>query len=59
MQSEYDEFVPDQQVRKELGGITEMTTWRWDRNPERAPIGWEPPIRIGPRKFRTRKMVKR
>jgi hypothetical protein len=56
-QKQFDELVPEPQVRKELGGISEMTTWRWDHNLEKAPPGWEPPIRIGNRKFRRRSGV--
>ena len=55
--NQFDELVPDPQVRKELGGLSEMTPWRWDNDPTKAPEGWEPPIRIGNRKFRTRGMV--
>jgi hypothetical protein len=34
-----------------------MTPWRWDQNPDKAPPGWQPPVRIGGRKFRFRSMV--
>jgi hypothetical protein len=54
-----DEFVADAQVQRELGGITAMTIWRWDRDPEIAPPGWPPVIRIGPRKFRSRRMLEK
>jgi hypothetical protein len=54
---EFDVLVPDPQVRKELGDLSEVTSWRWDKYPEKAPRGWAPPIYIGPRKFRTRRMV--
>jgi hypothetical protein len=54
---DFDELVPDSQVRRELGGKSQMTTWRWDHKPETAPPGWEPPIRIKGQKFRTRRMV--
>jgi hypothetical protein len=54
-----DEFVADAQVQRELGGITAMTIWRWDRDPEIAPPGWPPVIRIGARKFRSRKQLEK
>jgi hypothetical protein len=31
-----DELVPDPQVRREFGGVSEMTIWRWDRDPKMA-----------------------
>jgi hypothetical protein len=52
-----DELVPDPQVRKELGGISDMTTWRWDRDPKMAALGWPPVERIRSRKFRSRKLL--
>jgi hypothetical protein len=54
---QFDEFVPDPQVRKELGNLSHMTPYRWDRNPETAPPGWQPPVKIGRRNHRTRSMV--
>jgi hypothetical protein len=58
-QPQFDELVPDSQVRTELGGLSAMTTWRWDsdKDPSKPPAGWEPAIRIGNRKFRRRSMV--
>jgi hypothetical protein len=48
------------QMRRELGGISDMTTWRWDHDLANAPNGWELPIRIGSRrKYRTRGMIER
>jgi hypothetical protein len=55
--SQFDKLVPDPQVREELGGVTEMSTWRWDKNPDKAPVGWQPPVKIGNRNFRFRSMV--
>jgi hypothetical protein len=48
-----DEFIPDTKVRAQLG-VTEMTTWRWDQHPEKAPEGWPPRIRIRRRNYRNR-----
>jgi hypothetical protein len=57
---DFDELVVDPQMRRELGGISDMTTWRWDHDIARAPDGWELPIRIGSRrKYRTRGMNER
>jgi hypothetical protein len=52
-----DELVPDPQVRREFGGISEMTTWRWDRDPRMVELGWPPPVKIRTRKFRPRKQL--
>jgi hypothetical protein len=52
-----DELVPNPQVRRELGGQSEMTTWRWDHNPKMATLGWPPAVRINGRKFRSRQAL--
>src|ERR1700723_1890027 len=49
----HDTLVPDPQVQKEFG-VTAMSIWRWDRDPELIKLGWPPPIRIRSRKFRSR-----
>ena len=49
----HDALVPDPQVQKEFG-VTAMSIWRWDRDPELIKLGWPPPIRIRSRKFRSR-----
>jgi hypothetical protein len=54
---QFDKLVPDPQVREELGGIKKITSWRWDKNPDKAPVGWLPPVKIGNRNFRFRSMV--
>jgi predicted DNA-binding transcriptional regulator AlpA len=42
-------FIPDPEVRKRYGGISEMTLWRWERDPKlRFPAA----IRIHNRKYR-------
>ena len=51
--SGHDTLVPDPQVQKEFG-VTAMSIWRWDRDPELIKLGWPPPIRIRSRKFRSR-----
>jgi hypothetical protein len=57
---DFEELIADPQMRRELGGISDMTTWRWDHGRAPAPNGWEPPIRIGSRrKYRTRGMIER
>jgi hypothetical protein len=47
-------FVRDTEVRAQLA-ISEMTMWRWDQYPDRAPQGWPACVRMGSRKYRNRK----
>jgi hypothetical protein len=54
--SPFDTLVPDPQVRRELGNISEMTTNRWDRDPRMAEMGWPPKIKIRERNFRGRRL---
>jgi hypothetical protein len=51
---DFEQLVPDSRARQELGDVSEMTFWRWDNKKVSPPEGWEPPVRIGPRKFRRR-----
>ncbi len=55
-ENEFDELVPDPQVCKELG-VSAMSLWRWDRDPEMAALGWGAPIRINKRKYRGRQQL--
>jgi hypothetical protein len=50
---EQDQFVPDPQVCKEFG-ITAMTLWRWDHDPD---LGFAPRIQIRGKNYRSRKMI--
>ena len=54
--SDFDQLVPDPQVFKELN-ITSMTGYRWDHSEELIALGWPLPIRIGQRKYRSRKAL--
>jgi len=51
----FDQLVPDRIVKRELGNISNMTIWRYDRFPDRAPPGWPPAIKVGSRNYRSRK----
>ena len=46
-----DELVPDIQVRKEFGGVTDQTIRRWDRDPK---LAFPPKIVIRRHNFRSR-----
>ena len=47
-----DELVPDPQVAREFN-VSLMTLWRWDRDPRLAKLGWEPPVKIRTRNYRS------
>ena len=48
-----DQLVPGPQVEREFG-VTAMTIWRWDRNPD---LGFPPAIKINGRTYRSRLML--
>ena len=51
--ADHDELVPDPQVGRELG-ITSMTLWRWDHDPD---LEFPPAIKIRNRNFRSRNLL--
>jgi hypothetical protein len=51
---EPDSFVPDIQVRRELGNITMTTLRKWERDPN---LNFPPPIRILERNYRSRRLL--
>jgi len=52
--SKFDGFVPDTKVRAQLA-VSEMTLWRWDHEPDRAPKGWPARVKMGRRNYRNGK----
>ena len=52
-----EQLVKDSEARRELGGLSAMTFWRWDHDPARAPKGWEPRFEFGSRNFRKRSVL--
>jgi hypothetical protein len=56
-EQDFDSFVPESQARRELGDVSSMQFWRFDHIPERAPPGWELPVKIGKRNYRSRRML--
>jgi hypothetical protein len=46
-----DTLVPDPKVREELGGISPMAMWRWERDPN---LDFPPAVYVRGRKFRSR-----
>jgi hypothetical protein len=47
--SKQRKLIPDSKVAKERYGVSAMTLWRWDRDPE---LNFPKPIRIRGRKYR-------
>lgn len=52
-----DVLVPDPQVRREMGDISQMSLHRWDADPRMAAQGWPPPVKIRGHKFRSRRQL--
>lgn len=49
--NEQDSLIPDPEVAKEFG-ISLMSLWRWDRDPD---LGFPPRIKIRRRNYRSRR----
>ena len=47
-------LVPDPQVRREFGGVSDMCLWRWTHD---ATLGFPPPIKIRNRSYRSRRAL--
>ena len=53
-----DPLVPDPKVAEEFG-VSLMTLWRWDHDPRMAELGWEPPVKIRKRNYRSRSVLEK
>ena len=53
---DYDELVPDKQARKECGGVSRMTFYRWERDPE---LQFPPAVKINKRNYRWRSQLEK
>jgi len=51
-----DQLVPDPVVAKECG-TSLMGLWRWDRDLKLRELGWQPPIKIRGRNYRSRRAL--
>jgi hypothetical protein len=49
-----DRLVPDATARAELGGVSKMTWWRWQRDPRMAALGFPVAIVLCDRTYRSR-----
>jgi hypothetical protein len=54
-EAERDELVPDPVVCKEFG-ITAMTLWRWDHDPE---LDFPPAMKIRTKNYRSRRLLEK
>jgi hypothetical protein len=45
-------LISDTDVRRDLGGVSRMTTHRWDRDPRMAALGWPARQNIRGRSYR-------
>jgi hypothetical protein len=50
----HDQLVPDTIVRKEFGGVSLMTLYRWTNDPE---LGFPPAVKIRTKNFRSRRAI--
>lgn len=53
-----DDLVPDPVVQREFG-VSAMTIWRWDHDPELLALGWPLPVRIRRRNYRPRRAIEK
>jgi hypothetical protein len=56
---EHDVLVPDSQAAVELGGVSRMTLFRWDRDPAKAGQGFPPRVMLNGRGYRSRKQLEK
>jgi hypothetical protein len=56
---EHDVFVPDSVVAVELGGVSRMTIFRWDRDPAMAALGLPPRVMLNGRGYRSRQQLEK
>jgi hypothetical protein len=50
----FDSLVPDATARAELGGVSKMTWWRWQRDPRMVALGFPVAITLCDRTYRSR-----
>jgi hypothetical protein len=54
-----DVLVPDSQAAVELGGLSRMTIFRWDRDPAKTGQGFPPRIMLNGRGYRSRQQLEK
>jgi hypothetical protein len=51
--------ISDSDIRRDLGGLSRMSIWRWDRSAEMTALGWPPPVNINGRNHRDAEQYER
>ena len=52
--AKYDSLVPDATARAELGDVSKMTWWRWQRDARMVALGFPVAITLCDRTYRSR-----
>src|SRR6266404_5174820 len=52
-----DVLVRDSVAAEELGDVTRMTMYRWDKDPRMLELGWPPRIEMNGRAYRSRRQL--
>jgi hypothetical protein len=56
---QHDVLVPDAQAAAELGGVSRMCIFRWDRDPGMAALGFPPRVMLNGRGYRSRQQLEK
>jgi hypothetical protein len=56
---EHDVLVPDSQVAVELGGVSRMTVFRWDRDSAMTALGFPARVMLNGRGYRSRQQLEK
>jgi hypothetical protein len=57
--NEHDVLVPDAVVAVELGGVSRMCIFRWDRDPRMMQLGFPARIMLNGRGYRSRQQLEK
>jgi hypothetical protein len=56
---EHDVLVPDSVVAAELGSVSRMTVFRWDRDPAMTALGFPARVLLNGRGYRSRQQLEK
>jgi hypothetical protein len=54
-----DVLVPDSVAAAELGGVSRMSIFRWDRDPDMAELGFPARVMLNGRGYRSRQQLEK
>jgi hypothetical protein len=57
--NKHDVLVPDAAAAAELGNVSRMSIFRWDRDPAMAALGFPPRIMLNGRGYRSRQQLEK